>query len=260
MSSPKPIIAPALAGPSIRHGFFTRVGGVSDGAFDSLNCGFGSGDAPDKVAENRRRAVREAVGRDIELVTAYQRHTTEAVIVKKPWASGDAPVADGLVTNRPDIALGILTADCAPVLMADAEAGIVGAAHAGWRGAFDGILESTLDRMAALGADPTRVMAVVGPCIAWESYEVGPEFRVRFLEADEANEDLFRPSPRDGHSMFDLAGYVMRRLRAAGLGYVGATGGDTCADAKRFFSYRRMTLEGGQAYGRELSLIALHDG
>lgn len=260
MSSPQPIIAPALAGPSVRHGFFTRAGGVSDGAFNSLNCGFGSGDAADKVAENRRRAVHEAVGHDIALVTAHQRHTAEAVVVKTPWAVGDAPVADGLVTNRPGIALGILTADCAPVLMADAEAGIVAAAHAGWRGAFDGILESTLERMTALGADPARVMAVVGPCIGRKSYEVGPEFRVRFLEADAANEDLFSPSPRAGHSMFDLAGYAVRRLKAVGLGYVGSTGGDTCAETKRFFSYRRMTLEGGQAYGRELSLIALHDG
>jgi YfiH family protein len=254
-----PIIASALAAPSIRHGFFTRVGGVSDGAFDSLNCGFGSGDMPEKVAENRRRAVEEAVGREIDLVTGHQRHTADAVVVKKAWAASEAPVADGLVTNRPGLALGILTADCAPVLMADAEAGVIGAAHAGWRGAFDGILESTLDKMNAMGADLARTVAVVGPCIGKGSYEVGPEFRVRFLEADPANEEFFRPSARAGHALFDLAGYVMRRLQRAGLGYVGTTGGDTCAEPKRFYSYRRMTLDGGQAYGRELSLIALQD-
>ena len=257
MSLPEPIIASALASPAIRHGFFTRKGGVSDGAFASLNCGFGSGDQPDRVAENRRRAVADAVSADIPVVTVHQRHTAEAVVVREAWVPASAPVADGLVTDRPDIALGVLAADCAPVLMADAESGVIGAAHAGWRGAFDGIVEATVERMIALGAVRTRIIAVVGPCIGPHSYEVGPEFRVRFMEADAANEDLFRPARRPGHAMFDLAGYVVRRLMAANLGYVAATGRDTCAEADVFFSYRRTVLEGGQAYGRGLSLIAL---
>jgi YfiH family protein len=258
MVLPSPIIAPALASPAVRHGFFTRAGGVSEGPFASLNCGFGSGDDLEKVAENRRRAVAEAVGDGAILVTGHQSHTADAVVVKTGWAPGDAPVADGLVTDRPGIALGVLAADCAPILMADGDAGVIGAAHAGWRGAFDGILEATIERMEALGAERARVIAAIGPCIGPDSYEVGPEFRVRFLEADAGTEDLFRPALRPGHAMFDLAGYVRRRLSAAGLGYIAATGGDTCADPARFFSYRRTVLEGGRAYGRGLSLIALH--
>lgn len=259
MSSPIPITAAALSSPPICHGFFTREGGVSDGEFASLNCGFGSGDAPDKVAENRRRAACEVLDAEARLVTAHQRHTALAIIVREPWAPAEAPVADGLVTDRACLALGVLAADCAPVLLADAQAHVVGAAHAGWRGALDGIIEATLARMIELGASRARIAAVVGPCIGPGSYEVGSEFRARFLAADAANEDLFQPSRRAGHAMFDLPAYVARRLRAADIARVEATGGDTCADAERFFSYRRTVLEGGQAYGRGLSLIALAD-
>lgn len=259
MSSPTPITAAALSSPPICHGFFTRKGGISDGVFASLNCGFGSGDAPEKVAENRRRAVSEILGSEAPLVTAHQRHTAHAVIVREPWAPAEAPIADGLATDRPQLALGVLAADCAPVLMADGQACVVGAAHAGWRGALDGILEATLARMVELGAERARIAAAIGPCIGRDSYEVGSEFRARFLAADASNEDLFDPSRRVGHAMFDLPAYVARRLRAAGIARVGATGDDTCADAERFFSYRRTVLEGGQAYGRGLSMIALTD-
>lgn len=261
MSSPTPIIADSLAGHAVRHGFFTREGGVSTGDFASLNCGYGSGDDPDKVSENRRRTVAALLGRPGELVTAYQRHTTDVIVVREAWQRDAAPVGDALVSDRPGVALGILTADCAPVLLADARAGVIGAAHAGWRGAFDGVVEATLAKMIGLGADTKNISAAVGPCIAQDSYEVGPEFVARFVEADAASADLFVPSVREGHAMFDLPAYVVRRLRAAGVVVAGWTGEDTCADSSRFFSYRRLCLEnrgsGERAYGRGVSVIAL---
>ena len=257
MPSPQPITVDILAAPGVQHGFFTRAGGVSIGAFTSLNCGFGSGDDPDHVAENRRRAAGEILGMPGPLVTAYQKHTAEALVVREAWSPENAPVGDGLVTDRPGLALGILTADCAPVLLADASAGVIGAAHAGWRGAFDGVVEATLARMLELGARLDSVVAVVGPCIGKDSYEVGPEFKARFVATDAADADLFTPSPREGHAMFDLASYVARRLSKAGVARVAQSGGDTCADDGLFFSYRRMTQAGERAYGRGLSVIAL---
>jgi YfiH family protein len=255
--APRPITADSLAASAVRHGFFTRAGGVSTGDFASLNCGFGSGDDPEHVAENRRRAVADLLGTPGILVTAHQKHTTEVHVVRAPWSHEAAPVGDALVTDRAGVALGILTADCAPVLMADATAGVIGAAHAGWRGAFDGVVEATLAKMVELGADRRNVTAAIGPCIGRDSYEVGPEFKDRFLAADAANCDLFRPSVRDGHAMFDLPLYVERRLRAAGVAAVAWTGGDTCADGANFFSYRRMCLAGEKNYGRGVSVIAL---
>ena len=255
MSSPDPIVADCLPAGAIRHGFFTRQGGVSAGDFASLNCGFGSGDDPEKVSENRRRVAGTLAPGD--LVTAHQKHTADVHIVRDAWTPGEAPIGDAMVTDRPGLVLGILTADCAPVLFADARAGVIGAAHAGWRGAFTGVLEATVARMIELGADRAAISAAVGPCIAQASYEVGPEFVERFVSDDAANTDLFAPSERDGHAMFDLAGYVVRRLTAAGLRTAAWTGGDTCADGARFFSYRRMVLEGGRAYGRAVSAIAL---
>ena len=257
MRQPEPITAAPLISSGMRHGFLTRVGGVSEGAFDSLNCGFGSGDEVDRVARNRARGVEESTGRSLRLVTVRQTHTAIAHLVQQPWDPVDAPVGDALVTKSEDVALGILTADCAPVLMADATAGVVGAAHACWKGAFDGVVEATVALMVEQGADPARITAVVGPCIAQSSYEVGPEFVARFIAADADNAGFFRPSVRPGHGMFDLPGYVARRLTCAGIGSVGQTGGDTCAEGSRFYSYRRMTLEGGSAYGRGLSVIAL---
>lgn len=257
MSSPSPITADCLAASAVRHGFFTRAGGVSTGDFTSLNCGYGSGDDPERVTENRRRVVRALVGEGARMVTVHQKHTIEVQTVREHWAHAAAPVGDAMVTDRPGIALGILTADCAPVLMADASAGVIGAAHAGWRGAFDGVVEATLARMIELGAHAANISAAIGPCIGKDSYEVGPEFVARFVERDAADADLFRPSVRAGHAMFDLPLYVERRLRAAGIAKVAWTGDDTCADGARFFSYRRMCLVGEKSYGRGVSVIAL---
>ena len=243
----------------IRHGFFTRAGGVSEGLFASLNCGLGSGDAPDKVAENRRRALA-ALGLERErLATAYQVHSAVVATVDETWRSDDRPRADALVTRRRDLALGILTADCAPVLFADSKAGVIGAAHAGWRGALGGVLEATVAAMAALGARPDRLSAGIGPCIGANSYEVGAEFPAPFLAEDGASEQFFRAAPRQGHFLFDLAGYVAHRLARLGLGQVARTGGDTAAEPERFFSYRRACLRQEKDYGRALSAIRLDE-
>jgi len=247
-----------LAG--FRHGFFGRQGGVSEGLYASLNCGFGSGDDPALVAENRDRAVAAAGLDPSGLVTAYQTHSILVARVERPWRREESPKVDGMVTAKKGIALGILTADCAPVLFADEEARIAGAAHAGWRGALDGVLEATVATMVGLGAAPGRIHAAIGPCIAQDSYEVGPEFRERFLAVASANARHFRPSTdRPGHFHFDLPGYVAERLERAGIGRVAATGGDSCGQRDEFFSYRRATLEGGKDYGRNLSIIALED-
>ncbi len=249
----------ALQQPGLRHGFFGRPGGVSEGLYASLNCGFGSGDDPERVAENRARAVAMAGMPEGSLITAYQVHSPDVVTVTEPWRRADAPKVDAMVTDRPGLSLGILTADCAPVLFADPGARVVGAAHAGWRGALTGVLDATVEAMRALGARPERIAAGVGPCIAQPSYEVGPEFPAPFLAHDPENAAFFAPSARDGRHMFDLPGYVTRRLRRLGLGRVDTLPHDTCAEADRFFSYRRATLAGETDYGRDLSIICLED-
>jgi len=251
------IVADILDAPGIRHGFFTRVGGVSTGLFASLNCGFGSGDDPAKVAENRARAAEALELGPERLVTCYQIHSAEIVEVETPWRREEAPKADGMVTTVPGIALGVLAADCAPVLLADAEARVIGACHAGWRGALGGIIEATLEGMRRRGAGLDRIVAAVGPCIGKASYEVGPEFPAPFLGEAAENADLFRPAPRPEHFLFDLAGYVQRRLRRLGVARVAHTGGDTLAEEDRFFSYRRACLRHERDYGRLLSAIAL---
>lgn len=243
--------------PGVRHAFFTRDGGVSGGIYASLNCGFGSGDRREDVAENRARALRRLDPEAGGLVTAHQVHSADAVTVTAPWPPGEAPRADAMVTDRPGVALGILTADCAPVLFADAQAGVIGAAHAGWRGALTGVLEATVAAMERLGADRTRIRAAIGPCIGRVSYEVGPEFPAPFLAADPDAATLFDPSPRPGHHRFDLEGYARRRLDRLGLAAVDAAGRDTCAEDAAFFSYRRTCLHGGRDYGRGLSAIVL---
>ncbi len=243
--------------PGLRHGFFTREGGVSEGLYASLNCGFGSGDAAEHVAENRARALAAAGMPAGSLVTAYQVHSPDVAVVEKLWRRQDAPKVDAMVTDRPGLTLGILTADCGPVLFADAEARVIGAAHAGWRGAVTGVLEATVVAMEALGARRGRIAAVLGPCIAQRSYEVGPEFPAPFLAQSPENAAFFAPSAREGRHMFDLPGYVVHRLGALGLGQVGRLANDTCAEADRFFSYRRATLEGEKDYGRGLSAICL---
>jgi len=209
------------------------------------------------VAENRRLSVERLELPAGSLTTLYQVHGKTVARVEKPWARDEAPKADAMVTNRPGVALGILTADCAPILFVDAEARVIGAAHAGWRGALAGVAEATVAAMAELGAAPSRIYAVIGPCIAQRSYEVGPDFPKPFLEQSPSNADFFAPSTREGHWMFDLLGYLGRRLGALDLKFVSGVPYDTCREEDRFFSYRRATLRGEPDYGRHLSAIAL---
>lgn len=248
----KVIRAGLLAG--IPHGFLGREGGVSQGAVAGLNVGLGSDDDPQSVAENRRRAV-EAVAPGARLVTAYQVHSPDAVTADA-WPDAERPRADALVTDRPGLALGIVTADCAPVLLADAAAGVVGAAHAGWKGAFTGVVENTVAAMERLGADRARIAAAIGPAIARRSYEVDEAFFRRFAEADAETERFFALG-RPGHWQFDLEGFVAHRLAEAGLTRIEALGLDTYADETRFYSYRRATHRGDPDYGRQISIIAL---
>ncbi len=243
--------------PGIRHGFFTRTGGVSQGLYDSLNCGFGSGDDPAAVAENRARIARRLDLAPERLVTLYQVHSPTVMVVEEPWRHDRAPEADALVTARAGVALGILTADCTPILFADAEAGVVGAAHAGWKGAQTGVVAATVQAMTGLGARPERIVAAIGPCIAQKSYEVGPEFPAPFLAQRPDDARFFVPSPRAGHFLFDLPGLVRHRLAACGVGRIDHTGNDTAAEEYLFFSYRRATLRGEKIYGRGLSVISL---
>ena len=245
--------APALAG--LPHGFLGRRGGVSTGVHAGLNVGVGSDDDADAVMENRRRAA-EAVLPGAALATVFQVHSPDAVVATAAWPIADRPAADALVTDRPGLLLGILTADCAPVLLADVAAGIVGAAHAGWKGALGGVTDQTIEAMVRLGADRSRIAAAIGPCIARPSYEVDEGFARRFEAADPDNERFFI-SGRPQHFQFDLEGYVAHRLAAAGIRQVTALGLDTYADAPRFYSFRRATHRGEPGYGRQISLIGL---
>ena len=237
----------------VRHAFFTREGGVSDGLFASLNCGYGSGDDPVNVARNRAIAAGRLGLAEDRLITCYQIHSATVLTVDRPWRREDAPRADGMVTDQPGIALGVLAADCAPVLFADPEAKVIGAAHGGWKGALGGVMEATVAAMAKLGAEPARIRAGIGPCIAQSSYEVGPEFPGRFAETG----TFFMPAERPGHFRFDLPGYIAHRLARLGLGAVGDVACDTAADPARFFSYRRACLAGERDYGRAVAAITL---
>ena len=245
-----------LSRPRLAHGFFGRQGGVSEGIYASLNCGPGSGDDRAKVIENRRRAM-QALGADGRLLTLYQIHSSKAVTVTQPWEIGESPQADAMVTNLPGLALGMLTADCAPVLLADTEAGVIGAAHAGWKGALDGIVESTVAAMAKLGAVRGRIAAAIGPCISQANYEVEGEFRANFTSADSANARFFAPGDREGYFRFDLEAYVAMRLDDAGIADVEALAACTYARAGDFYSFRRATHAGEKDYGREVSAIML---
>lgn len=247
------VTSPHLAGT--RHGFLGRRGGVSTGVYAELNVGIGSRDDAAAIAANRRRAT-DAVAPGAALVTVFQVHGAEVMAAAAPIADDARPRADALVTDRPGLALGILTADCAPILFADARAGVIGAAHAGWKGALGGVAERTVDAMVRLGADRDRIAAAIGPCIARASYEVDDAFLARFVAADAAYESFFAPA-RAGHHRFDLEGFVAARLAAASVRAVHAPGLDTYADEARFFSYRRATHRGEPDYGRQLSLIAL---
>ena len=258
---PVPITDPVLAdGAGVRHGFFTRQGGVSQGVYGSLNMGYGSDDEREAITENRRLAMA-AIDLPLgALNTVYQVHETDVALADRNWHPTNAPRADAQVTDRPGIAIGVLTADCVPVLFAGEtpDGGkIVGAAHAGWRGAVSGILDSTVAAMEELGATRDTIRAAIGPCIGVKSYEVGPEFPKPFLDQDPQNARFFRPGIRKGHPMFDIAGYVEHRLVALFVKQIGRSDADTCADEKRFFSYRRKTLTGEADYGRELSAIVI---
>ena len=249
---------PAWADNSaINHGFFARSGGVSGGIYASLNCGFGSNDSNEHVAENRARVATALGIAPTNLLTMYQIHSPTVISVTTPWLLAHAPKGDAMVSDRPGIALGILTADCAPILFADPAAGIVGAAHAGWRGALGGVVEATVAAMTALGAQRASISAMVGPCIAQPSYEVGPDFPAPFRAADPANDRFFTTGVRPGYWQFDLPGFVLQCLAAAGVAEPGAIGHDTYADPQRFFSYRRATHAQEPDYGRNLSVIAL---
>lgn len=241
----------------ISHGFFTRNGGVSDGIYASLNCGQGSDDDRHAVAENRRRVATVLGVSSSHLLSVHQIHSPEVITVSEIWEPGERPRADAMVTARRGVALGILAADCGPILFADPDAGVVGAAHAGWRGAVGGVLEATVAAMEGLGAERGRITAVLGPTIAQPSYEVGPEFPEPFLDQDPDNGRFFRPSHRPGHHMFDLPGYIVARLTRCGLRHADQIGRDTCAEAESFFSYRRTTLDGVTGYGRNISAILL---
>ncbi len=255
-----PVQAPALALSGIAHAFFTREGGVSTGIYSGLNTGVGSKDSREAVLENRARAARFLGVAPANLATPYQVHGTEAVVVEEAWGPGLGPKADAVVTNRPGVAVGVGAADCGPVLFADATARVVAAAHAGWRGALTGVLESTIDGMVGLGATRKNIVAVLGPTISSDAYEVGAEFVARFTDADAENGRFFRPSERAGHSLFDLPAYIVARLRRAGIGEAHDSGLCTYSDERRFFSYRRATHRGESDYGRNLSAIALVGG
>lgn len=243
----------------VRHAFFTRDGGVSHGIYASLNGGVGSNDAPEKVAENRAR-MAEALGvAPDRLLTPYQIHSADVAVADEPWTHEARPRADAVVTRTPGLAIGVSTADCGPLLFADNEAGVIGAAHAGWRGAVTGIIEATIAAMEKLGAERSRIAAALGPTISQQNYEVGPEFVARFLAADVENARFFTDSERAGHAMFDLNGYIADRVQRAGILNFADLGLCTYADPDRFYSYRRTTQRGEPDYGRHINAIALAD-
>ena len=251
------ITLPSLDLPDIRHGFMTRHGGVSTGIYASLNCGLGSDDERARVVENRARVLQQLGTPNATLMTAYQVHSPDVLVVDAPWRDGERPKVDGLVTTKRGFAIAASSADCVPVLFADPVARVIGAAHAGWRGAIGGVLPATVKQMCALGAAPERIRAGVGPCIGPASYEVGPEFPAPFLAEDSGNARFFRPAQRAGHHMFDLEAYVAAQLSALNLGAISIAHRDTCAEADTFFSYRRSVLEKEPDYGRHVSAIAL---
>lgn len=246
------ITVPALAVP---HGFLTRQGGVSAGLYASLNTGLGSDDDPQAIEENRRRAVAAATP-GAALVTLHQIHSNTVITVSTPFPDAERPQADAMVTATPGLALGILTADCAPILLADAQAGVIGAAHSGWKGTLSGIAAATVEAMQALGAEPSRIIAAIGPCIQRASYEVDEAFRARFL-AESPDHDRFFTEGRPGHPHFDLPGFITQSLANAGVRTIITTGQNTYTDPANWFSFRRTTHAAEPDYGRQISLIAL---
>ncbi len=250
----------ALASPSLSHGFFTRQGGHSTGIFSSLNCGMGSGDARQSVLKNRATVAEAMHVAPDALLSAWQIHSPDVQVVSKPWETEERPRVDALVTRTRGLALGVLTADCGPVLFADPAAGVIGAAHAGWKGALTGVTTRTLEAMEGQGAQRARIVAVIGPMISKAAYEVGPEFPSRFTDAESSNARFFTPSSRAGHFLFDLPGYLENRLKADGAGEVVNLALCTFSDEELFFSYRRTTHRNEKDYGRLISAISLNEG
>jgi hypothetical protein len=243
--------------PGIKHGFFTRAGGVSEGLYESLNGGVGSEDSPARVAENRARiATSLGVAAD-RFLTCYQIHSPDVVVAETPWPAAERPRADAIVTRTPNLAIGVSTADCGPVLFADPQAGVIGAAHAGWRGALTGVIDRTLAAMGTLGAKRNRVVAAVGPLIRQPNYEVGQDLIDRFVAVEPNTVRFFKPASRAGHAMFDLGGYIVSRLRRAGIAEIEDLGHCTYADPAQFYSYRRSTHRAEPDYGRHINAIAL---
>ena len=253
------IEAASLALTGLRHAFFTRAGGVSGGLYDSLNGGIGSRDTAENVAENRARMAAALGVEPHRFLTAYQVHSPNVVAAEAPWTTKARPHADAIVTRMRALAIGVTTADCGPVLLADPQAGVIGAAHAGWRGALTGVIEATVDAMERLGAKRGQIRAVIGPMIRQANYEVGPDLIARFAAEDLASNRFFAPAVRAGHALFDLGGYIAARLARAGVGRVEDLGLCTYADPDRFFSYRRTTHRAEADYGRHVNAIALAD-
>jgi YfiH family protein len=252
--------APSLAKLArIRHGFFTRAGGVSQGIYASLNGGVGSNDAQDKVTENRARMAATLGVRPDRLLTLYQTHSPEVVVAEQPWTRDNRPRADAIVTRTPSLAIGVSTADCGPLLFADSQAGVIGAAHAGWRGALTGVIEATVEAMEQLGANRSRITTALGPTISQPNYEVGPEFVTRFVSADAANARFFKTSERAGHALFDLNGYIAACIQRAGIVKYEDLGLCTYAEPERFYSFRRSTHRSEPDYGRHINAITLMD-
>jgi hypothetical protein len=240
----------------LRHAFFGRTGGVSQGIYDSLNCG-SLGDDPQSIEENRRRVAAHLEAKPECLLSCKQIHSPDVVVATQPWPWHERPEADAMVTRERGIALGVLTADCVPILFVDIEAGVIGAAHAGWRGALGGVIENTIAAMEKIGATRPHTVVALGPCIGQDSYEVGPEFPEAFLKENPHHQKYFRPSERGGHSMFNLPAYVESRLRAAEVMSVDPSPADTCANPSRFFSYRYNTLRGNKRAGSLISTVML---
>lgn len=242
--------------PGLRHAFFDRDGGVSGGVYSSLNAGIGSNDDPAKVAENRRRMAEQMAVAAERFLSVHQTHSADVVVASGPWPGATRPRADAIVTRSEGLAIGASAADCGPILLVDPNARVIGAAHAGWKGALTGIVESTVAAMEKLGAEPSGIVAAIGPLIRQHSYEVGGEFVERFIEADAENAVYFIPSTREGHAMFDLAGFIRMRLENAGVLMIDDIGVDTYSD-ERFFSYRRSVHRKEPDYGRHVHAIAL---
>ncbi len=254
----EPIKARCLSDlPGIRHGFFTRAGGISEAPYDSLNCGPGSADASDRIAENRARVARHLGSETPDVVTLYQVHSPTAVAIDWPVSPLDRPKADAVITSAPGLAIGVLTADCAPVLLADPDAKVVAAAHAGWRGALAGVLEAAIGEMVRLGAQKARIRAAIGPSINQQAYEVGPEFEEQMVASCSNNRDFFSQKPSESRPRFDLAGYVERRLAEAGVGTIERQTLCTYENESNFFSYRRSQHRGEPDYGRQISAIVV---